>query len=94
MNEEFLVERDGVVGHWLRWHLIMAAFVTVCFYIGNWIFVMLRLTFSWFPGTVLDPLDPRFLIVTIPIGIIWGDILYEKDRKANTSKREALDLTK
>ncbi len=84
---ELWIRRDGVVGHWLRWHLLMASVVTLSFYVVHAVYVYIQKLITWLPHVVTQPLDARFLVLTIPLGILWGDVLYERDREANSPKK-------
>ncbi len=80
----FKIVKDGVVGHWARWHLLGAAWTTLAVYI---VYAIFWNVMKYFDQPVFDTfLDPRLLLITIPWGILNGDKWYEKDRLANETK--------
>lgn len=76
---------DGVVGDWHRWVGITVASHVLIFYsaIALWTFV----SNHWFGGTYPSPLDPKYLLILIPVGILDGERNYRDDLKVNGKKK-------
>ena len=81
----FMIKRDGIVTHWARWYLIMIALLTTVFYTVRILGAGILMLISPHPLS-FSILDPAFLMLTIPAGILWGDLLYQNDLKENGSK--------
>lgn len=81
MSKGFWIKHDGVVGHWLRWHLLMIAFATLLGFLLNGVWAGVAVLFDIRGPREL--IDWHIILFTIPLGILWGDGLYEKDRAAN-----------
>ena len=89
----FMIKEDNVVGHWARWHIGMAAFVTIAFYVCRGLWMLLYLALMGYPMP-FALLDPQFLILTIPFGIIFGDERYQADLRINGPKTLSLEKEK
>jgi hypothetical protein len=75
---------DGIVGDWHRWVGICTAQYIVTFYVS--LVIVTYIKNRWFDGTMPYPLDPKYLLMLIPLGILMGEGKYRDDLKVNGKK--------
>jgi hypothetical protein len=80
------IVHDGVVGDWHRWVGITIASHVLIFYFAIALFTFV--SNRWFDGTWSSPLDPKYLIFLIPLGVLDGERNYRDDLKVNGKKRD------
>jgi hypothetical protein len=75
---------DGIVGDWHRWVGITIASHVLIFYVVLTAIVFVSNT--WFSGALANPLNPKYLLFLIPLGILDGERNYRDDLKVNGKK--------
>ncbi len=78
---DVLVKHDGVVGTWHRWIVATAALVTFLGYSLLGLAYTVRVALLGLES--VSSLQPKFLLVFVPLGILIGDMGYQRDFEIN-----------